>query len=87
MRVQRKGGNSVSLGFGLTAAINIILTLIGIAVSWWALQCVRIDLFLSDPKGARAKALMIIVSVVLGHGIARFLSDYAGWSQMLTQLF
>lgn len=77
----------MSFGLGITAAINIILTLIGIAFSWWALQCVRVDLFLSDPKGAKAKALMVIVSVVLGHGIARFLSDYAGWSQMLTQLF
>lgn len=74
-------------GFGLTAAINIILTLIFIAVSWWALQCVRVDLFLANPSGAKAKALLIILAVVLGHGVARFIGDYTGWSQMLAQLF
>lgn len=74
-------------GLGMTAVINIVLTLMGIALSWWALQCVRWDVFLANPKGAKAKALMIILSIVIGHGIARFLSDYAGWSQMLSQLF
>lgn len=72
---------------GMTAVINIILTLVGIAVSWWALQSLRIDVFLANPSGARAKTLLILLSIVLGHGIARFLSDYAGWSQMLTDLF
>lgn len=77
----------MATGLGMTAVINIVLTLFGIAISWWALQCVRWDVFLANPKGAKAKTLLIILAVVLGHGIARFLSDYAGWSQMLSQLF
>jgi uncharacterized integral membrane protein (TIGR02327 family) len=77
----------MSFSLGLTAIVNIVLTLAGIALCWWALQSVKFDLFLSNPQGVQAKVLIIVLSIVLGHGITRFLSDYAGWSQMLTQLF
>ncbi|WP_054951203.1 DUF1146 family protein [Numidum massiliense] len=74
-------------GLGVSAIVNITLTLVCIGVSWWALQSVRFDLFLANTKGAKAKTLMIVLSIVLGHGLARFLVDYMGWSRMLTDLF
>ncbi|MGI6127610.1 MAG: DUF1146 family protein [Planifilum sp.] len=76
---------AVSLGF--TALINIVLTLAGIGFSWWLLMNVRLDLFMRDPKGPQAKALLVVLSIVLGHGLATFVSDYLGWSRLLSQLF
>lgn len=72
---------------GLTALINILLTLAGIGLSWWVLLNVRFDIFMRQPKGPQAKALMIVLSVILGHGLAKFVSDYLGWSRLISQLF
>jgi uncharacterized integral membrane protein (TIGR02327 family) len=73
--------------FGVTALVNIILSLVSIAFSWWALTNLRLDVFMRQPKSVQAKALMILLSVVLGHGLASFLIDYMGWSRLISQLF
>ncbi|MFT9849111.1 DUF1146 family protein [Aneurinibacillus sp. REN35] len=67
--------------------INILLSLVFIGLSFWALQAFRFDLFTVNPKGAQAKLLQIFLSIVIGHGIASFFSDYFGWTQMLRQFF
>ena len=75
------------MGLGSTGLINIFLSLVFIWISWWAIQCFRLDLFVKDYKRPQVKALQILVSVALGHGVARFFMDYLGWSMMLKQLF
>lgn len=67
--------------------VNIIITVILIGISWWALQALRFDLFLSKPNGARAKLLQIILSILLGYQMASFLFDYLGWSMIFGQMF
>ncbi|MDA8354587.1 MAG: DUF1146 family protein [Firmicutes bacterium] len=74
-------------GFAVSALVNILLSLAGIALSWWVLQNVRLDLFLREPKGIQAKVLYILLSIIFGHGLASFLNDYMSWSQMLGSLF
>lgn len=75
------------MNLGSTGLINIFLSLVFIWISWWAIQCFRLDLFVKDYKSPQVKALQILVSVALGHGVARFFMDYLGWSMMLKQLF
>ncbi|BCU83244.1 putative membrane protein YwzB [Polycladomyces abyssicola] len=72
---------------GVTALVNIILSLVSIAFSWWALTNLRLDVFMRQPKSVQAHALMILLSVVLGHGLASFLIDYMGWSRLISQMF
>jgi uncharacterized integral membrane protein (TIGR02327 family) len=72
---------------GVTALVNIILSLVSIAFSWWALTNLRLDVFMRQPKSVKANALMILLSVVLGHGLASFLIDYMGWSRLISQMF
>lgn len=72
---------------GLTGLINIFISLVFIALSWWALQVFRFDLFFQDYKSPQAKLLQIFVSLALGHSVARFFMDYLGWSTMLKHLF
>lgn len=76
----------IESSFGATGLINIVLSLIFIAVSWWAIQTFKFDLFVKDHKGPQAKVLQILLSIALGHGVARFFMDYLGWSLMLKQL-
>lgn len=72
---------------GVTALINIILTLICIVFSWWILTNIRLDAWMRETEGIQAKALPVFLSIVLGHGLATFLIDYMSWSKMLSQLF
>ncbi len=72
---------------GYTGLIGIFITIICIAISWWALQIFRFDLFTYNPKSAQAKLLQIIISIILGYQLALFLIDYVGWSLNIKNLF
>jgi uncharacterized integral membrane protein (TIGR02327 family) len=68
------------------AVINILISIVFIAVSWWALQAFRFDLFVVRADSAQAKLLQILLSIFIGYGVARFFMDYLGWSLMLKEL-
>lgn len=67
--------------------INILLSLIFIGISFWAIQCIRLDVFIKHPQSAQAKVLQVILSIALGHAVATFFSDYFGWTVLLKQFF
>ncbi|TCS83389.1 DUF1146 family protein [Tepidibacillus fermentans] len=72
--------------FVYTSIVGIVVTLISIGVSWWALQVVRFDVFTFRPKSPQAIALQIILSIVIGYQLSRFLLDYVSWSYQLHNL-
>lgn len=72
---------------GVSALMYIILTIVSIAGSWWALQAFRFDLFVKKPDSAQAKLLQILLSIFLGHGVAQFFLEYLGHSLLLQTLF
>jgi len=71
----------------VSAVLNIIVSLLLIAVSWWALQAFRFDLFVKKPDSAQVKVLQILLSIFIGHGVTRFFLEYLGWSLLLNRLF
>ncbi|MFM1651220.1 DUF1146 family protein [Brevibacillus sp. B_LB10_24] len=73
--------------FGLSALLTIFISLVCIALSWWALQAFRLDLFVKKPDSAQVKLLQILLSIFLGHGVARFFLDYLSSSLLLQDLF
>lgn len=79
--------NNLEFSFALSGLLNICVTLGCIGISWWALQQFRFDLFVKQPKSAQAKALQVIVSIVLGYLLARFVIDYLSWSTVLKGMF
>ncbi|WP_139491103.1 DUF1146 family protein [Brevibacillus dissolubilis] len=87
MDAQRKEDAAVTGSFGLNALFMILISVLCIGLSWWALQAFRFDLFVKKPDGPQAKALQILLSIFIGHGVAQFLLDYYGSSRMLEQLF
>lgn len=72
---------------GAQALINICISLISIVFCWWILTGIRIEAMIKTKRNTHAKALMIVLSIVLGHNLASFLIDYLGWSRMLSHLF
>ncbi|SFS34201.1 DUF1146 family protein [Marininema halotolerans] len=73
-------------GFAMTALVNIVISLACIAFCWWMLQNIRLDVFMRESQGAKGKALLVVLSIVLGHGLAVFIIDYTSWSRLLPHL-
>jgi len=67
--------------------LSIILSIIFIGLSWWALQSIRFEKILKRPNGAQAKLLQIFLSIVIGYELSRFFLDYLGWSMVFGNLF
>lgn len=77
----------ISDSLGVSALFNILVVLASIGFSWWALQSFRFDVFLKSPGLPQAKILQLILSVILGYHLGKFIIEYAVWSSMLSTLF
>ncbi|KMK78281.1 membrane protein [Alkalihalobacillus pseudalcaliphilus] len=73
--------------FGQQALIHIFVNVLFLGITWWALQAVRFDVFLRDPKGTRAKVLQVLLTFALAHLLTEFFLSYYQSSQMLRYLF
>ncbi|CCQ95774.1 Uncharacterized membrane protein YwzB [[Clostridium] ultunense Esp] len=71
----------------VAGVIQIILSILFIALSWWALQGVRWDIFLLKPNSPQAKILVLLLSILIGAQVALFFSNYFNWSSWIKFLF
>lgn len=85
-RIYSEMMNTAQQSSALSGLIGIVLTIVCILIAWWALQSFRIDVFMRNPKGAQARLLLLLLSVVIGHGTASFILDYLEWSLLLKWL-
>ncbi len=73
--------------YAIEGVIQIVLAIVFIALSWWALQIVRWDLFLLRPSSPQAKILVIFLSIIIGSLVSGFFAQYFGWSNLIKYLF
>lgn len=73
--------------FAYTSLLAITISIICIALTWWALQALKFEQFTHKPKSSQTKTLQIILSIVIGYQLAKFFIDYLGWSTNLKSLF
>lgn len=71
---------------GMDALINIIVNLMVLVIVWWAVQSFKLDLFLKDPNGPKAKTFLIILTISITHLVSSFLLNYFKWATMLKHL-
>lgn len=79
--------NTVSGVMGVSGLVSIVVSLVCITLAWWALQNLKLDLFIRNPRSPQARLLHVLLAVVLGHFVAKFLLDYIIWSQMIRYMF
>ncbi|GAB6991300.1 DUF1146 family protein [Paenibacillus pini] len=72
---------------GSSGLIAIIVSLICIGLSFWALQNLKLDLIVRQHKGPQGRLLHLLLAIVLGHFVAKFIIDYLSWSQMIKFMF
>ncbi|WP_078556106.1 DUF1146 family protein [Bacillus alkalicellulosilyticus] len=73
--------------FGQQALLHIFVHIFFLGVTWWALQAFKFDLFVKNPNGAKAKTLMILLTIAIAYLVSSFLLEYFSWSTMLRHLF
>ena len=74
-------------GMGQQALIHIIINIFFLALTWWALQSFRLEVFLKNPHGAKAKMFMILLTIAIAHLVSQFFLDYLNSSLMLQYLW
>ncbi|MNJ40160.1 DUF1146 family protein [Paenibacillus bouchesdurhonensis] len=79
--------DSVSTSVGMNGLTAILVSLACIVLSWWALQNLKLDLFIKHPKGPQGKLLQLLLAIVLGRFVAAFILEYLGYTQMLRYMF
>ncbi|MDT0124434.1 DUF1146 family protein [Paenibacillus sp. RRE4] len=79
--------NQVNQTLSTNSLISIFVSLICIAITWWSLQNLKLDLVIRQPKGPQGRLLHLLLAIILGHAVAGFVIDYLSWTQMLRNLF
>ncbi|MBR2565070.1 MAG: DUF1146 family protein [Paenibacillus sp.] len=79
--------NQVNQTLSANSLISMVVSLLCIAISWWALQNLKLDLVIRQPRGAQGRLLHLLLAIILGHAVAGFVIDYLSWTQMLRNLF
>lgn len=79
--------DGMSFTVGLSALLNMTLTLAMIIIAWWSLQVFKFDLFIRNVHSTQAKLFHVLLAVALGYLVADFLIQYMDWTRMLPLLF
>ncbi|KIL49778.1 membrane protein [Jeotgalibacillus soli] len=75
------------VAFGQQALLSMLIHLVFIALSFWALQALRIDKALKPNRVMQARVLLILLSIAIGSSVANFFLSYSTWSQQLPLLW
>ncbi|UHA75678.1 DUF1146 family protein [Paenibacillus sp. 481] len=79
--------NQVTTSLGIGGLLSMLITLMCIAVAWWSLQHLKLDLFIRHPQGPRGKMLQLLLAIIVGRAVAQFFIEYWGWTNSLRLLF
>ncbi|WP_068497310.1 DUF1146 family protein [Paenibacillus kribbensis] len=83
MNGKQQLAEQLSQSASMIALISMIVSLICIALAWWALQSLKLDLIIRHPKGPQGRLLHLFLAIIVGQLVAGFLLSYISWSQML----
>ncbi|MCP8967889.1 DUF1146 family protein [Ectobacillus ponti] len=71
---------------GQHALIAILVHLLFITLTWWALQALNYEALLKKGKVVQARVLLILLTIAIGSAVSSFFLDYLGYSNSLTYL-
>lgn len=73
--------------YGQLGIIGLLLHVISVCLAFWALQGVRLEQFFKKNHVAQAQTFIIILSIILGTAVSRFILDILQYSLQLRLLF
>jgi uncharacterized integral membrane protein (TIGR02327 family) len=72
---------------GQQALVSIVVHLVFIAITWWTLQGVRLEMIIKPNCVFQGRLLYILLTIMIGSTVANFFLDYLSWSKQLPFLF
>ncbi|WP_054942292.1 DUF1146 family protein [Paenibacillus ihuae] len=79
--------DDLSSAISTSGLVSMIVSLLCVVLSWWALQNLKLDLIIRYPKSPQGRLLHLLLAIVLGHFVAGFLLDYLSWSGQIRNMF
>ncbi|MFD2629356.1 DUF1146 family protein [Oceanobacillus kapialis] len=76
-----------SLEIGQMAIISMLSHLIFIYLTWRVVQAINFDPLIRKGRGAEARVLLLLLTIVIGSGVSRFFLEILQWSRDLLYLF
>lgn len=75
--------NNVQTTTAITGLFSIVVVLLSIILVWTLLQVVKWETFFHFPRSPKARMLRVVIAIVLGNMIAKFILEYWGYTVML----
>lgn len=79
--------NNLSSIIGQQSLIAILVHMVCIAITWWALQAIDITKIMKKNKVAQIQTIYIILTIVIGSALGNFFLEYFQYSQNISHLF
>jgi uncharacterized integral membrane protein (TIGR02327 family) len=79
--------DDLSSAVSTSGLVSMIVSLLCVVLSWWALQNLKLDLVIRYPKSPQGRLLHLLLAIVFGHFVAGFLLDYLSWSGQIRNMF
>ncbi len=73
--------------FGVQAGLDLVISILVLIITWWAIQLIKWDVFLKSPSSARAKILVVLITVAITYCVSSFIISYVSWSIQLPQIY
>jgi len=73
----------IEMSYAVNGLLSIVVVLFSIILAWTGLQELKLEAFLRHPRGPKARMLLVVLAVVIGHTFASFILDYFQWTKML----
>lgn len=72
--------------FGIQAVLGMISHVFFIAVTFYALRCIRVDQLFKKGHTFQIQLVFILLSIAIGSTVSNFFLDFSGWSQQVPYL-
>lgn len=72
--------------FGQQALLNILVNLLFVVITWWAIQGIQIERFIKKGRVQQARVLMILLTIAVSSLVSTFFLNYLSWSLQLRHL-
>ncbi|MDN4524821.1 DUF1146 family protein [Fictibacillus fluitans] len=72
---------------GQQALLDILVHLLFIGITWWAMQALNFDTFIRKGKVIQARVLFVLVTIALASLVSNFFLAYLNYSTQLKYLF
>ncbi|QLK86504.1 DUF1146 family protein [Staphylococcus sp. 17KM0847] len=72
---------------GQFAVAHIIMHVLCICVSFWALNAIRLDYFFKKGHPVQVQVVIIFLAIVIGAGVSNFVIDLLQFSTQIKYLF